>query len=415
MKRVCGFLTMAMALLLVPASASAVWEFDELDADPDTNWQPYVVNTSADCDSCPNLRNAQGGNAGDGSGNVLWIQNNHQGDATEARHDYDNFGRDAFLKFSKPAMPGDVITGSFRMGEQNSQAGWVLTSDIEAMLQDTADVGPTSSQHHGDAKHHPLTKWTVGFGETLNALDRGIKIEQPESYYASVIVAGTGHGCCGSLQAWGPVDGDAGRYSHVELESASMHDGSTPLGPVHKFNPEGNSSPFLYEFELTVGESAYSSFNFTIENGGYGPGPIVDFGEMKVSHDGRQEGGAATGDPVPVTNAGVDKIEGIVWTDTGPKQPQFWIDDISISINGEPVAVDNFEDDIGATNDDTLSGRTISNFGPGDATGAGFFPTTDVGEWLPNRYNVAKMTVPEPATLALIGLGGLMLVRRRRA
>ena len=110
-----------------------------------------------------------------------------------------------------------------------------------------------------------------------------------------------------------------------------------------------------------------------------------------------------------------DTIEGMVWTDMGPKQPQYWIDDIVFSVNGVNVAVDDFEDDPGATNDDDPSGLGLGNYCCGTAGPVGFYPSTDVGTWMPNRYDVAKMTVPEPATLALMGLGGLMFARRRRA
>ena len=119
---------LTLALVLVPVGTvsghhdvtGGGWEFDPVDPDPDTNWQPYVVNTDAACAACPNILKAQQGNLGAGSGNILWIQNNHQGDATVDRHNNDNFGRDGFLQFTDadgnptPAMPGDTLVGSFR-------------------------------------------------------------------------------------------------------------------------------------------------------------------------------------------------------------------------------------------------------------------------------------------------------------
>ena len=428
MKSLIGIsLMLALALVLMPAGTALAhhgvlggvdghplgWAFDPSDPDPDTNWQPYVMDTTA-----VNLLNAQSGNLGAGSGNVLWIQNNHQGDAAIGRHHNDNFGRDAFLKFDTAAKTGDVLKGSFRTNNLGAQNGWVLTSDIEAMLDDTSDVGPASSQHRGDAKHHPLTKWTVGFGEILNALDRGIKIEQPESYYASVIVNGAGHGCCGALQAWTNNDTAGETYYRSELETAASHGMD-----MHKLYPyytgTAGNGPFRINFEVTVGEAAYTSYTITYENANFDPvGPIFDLGELMITGDHgdakAQDSSLSTGDPVPMTNV-TDTIEGMVWTDMGPKQPQYWIDDIVFSVNGVNVAVDDFEDDPGATNDDDPSGLGLGNYCCGTAGPVGFYPSTDVGTWMPNRYDVHKMTVPEPATLALMGLGGLMFARRRRA
>ena len=426
MKSLIGIsLMLALALMLMPVDPAwahhdtlgdptGIWKFDPDDPDPDTNWQPYVVDTTK-----VNLLNAQQGNLGAGSGNVLWIQNNHQGDATLARHRNDNFGRDAFLKFDTAAKTGDVLTGSFRTNNLGAQNGWVLTSDIEAMLDDTSDVGPPSDgSFRGPAKHHPLTKWTVGFGETLNALDRGIKIEQPESYYASVIVNGAGHGCCGALQAWTNNDTAGETYYRSELETDASHGMEMHRLYAYSTATAGNG-PFRINFQVTVGEDHYDSYTITYENANFDPvGPIFDLGELKVTGDHgsakAQDSALSTGDPVPMTNV-TDTIEGMVWTDMGPKQPQYWIDDIVFSVNGVNVAVDDFEDDPAASNDSDNVAGGLGNFGPGTSIGEGYYPSTDVGTWMPNRYDVAKMAVPEPATLALMGLGGLMFARRRRA
>ena len=424
MKRLIGIsLMLALALMLMPVNTvvahhdtlgdpTGIWRFDPDDPDPDTNWQPYVVDTTK-----VNLLNAQGGNLGAGSGNVLWVQNNHQGDAKIDRHRNDNFGRDAFLKFDTAAKTGDVLTGSFRTNNVGAQNGWVLTSDIEAMLDDTSDVGPPSDgSFRGPAKHHPLTKWTVGAGETLNALDRGIKIEQPESYYASVIVNGAGHGCCGALHAWtNPADG--GTYYRSDLSSEAAESMGMPrLYPY--VNATAGNGPFRFNFTLTVGQDHFDSYTVTYENANFDPvGPLAEMGELHISAgDGAkaQDDRLSNGDPVPVTNV-TDTIEGMVWTDTGPKQAQYWIDDISFSINGTVVAADDFEDDPGASNDSENTAQGLGPYGPGTSIGDGFFPTSEVGTWMPNRYDVAKMAVPEPATLALMGLGGLMFARRRRA
>ena len=55
------------------------------------------------------------------------------------------------------------------------------------------------------------------------------------------------------------------------------------------------------------------------------------------------------------------------------------------------IAQDDFEDDPAASNEDTLSGGRIGPFGPGDATGAGFFPGNPLGtpgRWEENLYDV---------------------------
>ena len=394
---------LTLALVLVPVGTvsghhdvtGGGWEFDPVDPDPDTNWQPYVVNTDAACAACPNILKAQQGNLGAGSGNILWIQNNHQGDATVDRHNNDNFGRDGFLQFTDadgnptPAMPGDTLVGSFRYNGVGANNGFVLTSDLEAMLQDTADVGPITTEHRGDAKHHPLTKWGVAFGQQRNALDRGIKIEQPEDYYASYINLGGG-----TFQAWTNNDTPGEPYHRNELESDVLHD--MDQHTLSYYYPQSNG-PYRIAFELVLGEDSYRSMTVTLENGNIDPiGPIFELGEFHITDEPLigHDPSLAAGDLVPMANPGVDKIEGIVWTDTGPHQPQYWIDDIMITVNGTPVAMEDFEDQVGANNNDTLSGHTMGPYCCGDATGAGFFPTNEgkPGHWLPNRYDVAAMT-----------------------
>ena len=63
------------------------------------------------------------------------------------------------------------------------------------------------------------------------------------------------------------------------------------------------------------------------------------------------------------------------------------------------VAQDDFEDDAAATNADTLSGRPIGPFGPGDATGAGFFPSNPLA--VAAKLSRASKTLPKARLTSL--------------
>ena len=358
--------------------------FEPLDTDPDTNWQAYVV----------------GGDFLGNATNKLWVQNNHQGDATagegdaEGIHNRDNYSWDIFAQFTDgngnptPAVTGQIVRGEFRWGQVSSSPAWVFTSDIEAMQNDHMDTGPTAGHGepghcngigtgdgsaqtypctgvHGSPLHHPLSTWGgLDSSDTDNGVEGdelmyGMRRLEPKPYHASVIEAASGFSgnrAEGGIQTWVP-DESSTEGTAKEVEFASLRDDISPYvagNQISTLSSHGECSnnaenatrcfpgPFKFEFEFEVGATHYNYIKLTTEMLGE---MTLDLGEL-VTFDGQG--------PIPMTYV-VDRIEGINFTDTHDRQAQYWVDDIHIEI------------------------------------------------------------IPEPATLALFGLGGLMLVHRRRA
>lgn len=89
-------------------------------------------------------------------------------------------------------------------------------------------------------------------------------------------------------------------------------------------------------------------------------------------------------------------------------------DDVSFFVNGSPVGKSVQNEDLSAT--DTTNNTAPFNLGGRDDAGSFFGAMDNVGVWdrVLTQNEIQTLAIPEPATAPLIGVGGVMLLSRRR-
>ncbi len=423
--------------------------FDELDTDPDTNWQLQVTENLGPDEgffdnrhtTCP-LYEYCSGRMDDCSTAGL---------TEPGPCDNDHFARDGFLQFTdsegnpRPAVPGDKLTARFEFTSYDGMPVFALTNDLQKMVDDTANTD----------LHPPLTKWTVGFGQTFNPLDEGLEAWQSGTdqhpNVVSLLVFVEGYNGR-QFDVWVPQDEtDLSKHNFVfELE---------PDFKLRDFNRTVIDDPGYqtFTFEYTVGNSTYDFMSIDL-NEGAGPeevrldsigttdegpgscaGPAESSGEC-VDHPAWSPGGLVPiGQPRlldPAKNPdGPNQIEGIIFSDTGGirGQTQYFIDDICIVINGSLAECDGPPPTLlgDSNNDNQVTGADLiavqQNFGTvdknnptdgllvGDANDDGQVTGADLITVQQNFGNVLAAPVPEPAMLVLMSLGSLGFLRRSMA
>ncbi len=423
--------------------------FDDFDTNPDTNWQPRVVENrvNADFEGSPGK-----------PGWEMFLQNvygtqqvgqaaTHEGKCSDILSEPgpcngEKYARDAFLQFStwdaanqvhvpRPAMSGETLKGSFRFTYFWGNPAFALTNDVQAMVDSTDDPD----------LHMPLTKWTVGFGQTFHPIDEGL-----EAWYGGAEGAAPQHQNAVSLLAvnnahngrnfdvWIPTDpanlplgqgvialdpGPEWAYQYSE----GWTDPEVPWEPGVFAN--GAAPPWVeFAFEYVVGASEYASLTIDYLDGD-GPHAVTQ---------------GSSGGPVPIGQpalAAADGVDGFLFSDTSRLQTQYFIDDICFEIipsDGTATGCD-----VGpapllgdANNDNQVTGADLiavqQSFGSvdansptdglflGDANDDGLVTGADLITVQQNFGNVAAspIAVPEPTAMLISCIGFLGLCRRRR-
>ena len=431
---------------------------DPLDSNPDTNWQLQVVK-----DLFP------------GTGNEAFFQNQHNGlDPSNPCHDFwqcsrsgdvdcpgvggqpapcnnDRFSRDGFLQFAtwdpnanggqgahvpRPAVLGDTLGIAFDVRVYEGFPVFALTNDIEKMVAETGDT----------EIHPPMTKWSVGFGQTFHAVPAGLArsdcsgSDPSHDNVVSVLSYQTHNGHF--FDTWAPgcnrfeLDPDL-NLAHPDDDFVAF---PTRVAPVEYMNH------LELTLTLTDGVQFFDKVMLTyMKPDGTIVTEEVTQQEPKNSDVSSRPQDSCGGDPrcgggnlVPLTRAeildsmlesvGLAQIDGLIFSDEGNGQgaDEYRIDNICIVINGEldecdAVGGGPLEGD--ANKDGLVTGADLisvqQNFGqtgtpplPGDANNDGLVTGADLISVQQNFGNVLAAPVPEPATIALL-VCCLSLIRRR--
>ena len=389
---------------------------DDLDTNPDTNWQLQVTENIGP----------------DRPGKEAFYQNQHydcalylhcvdvkrdcqtMGLTSPGLCDNDRFSRDGFLQFTladgtpRPATTGETVKGKFDFAIFDGIPVFAMSKDIQQMATDTSD----------EEQHPPLTKWAVGFGQPFHPMDEGLEAwfsgNPQHADVVSLLAFTTGHNGR-AFDVWIPYDVDDPSQNQYVVE----------LDPDHPFpntyDTPGIDTPyFTLMFEYTVGSSQYDFMALDIKDGN---------GLQEVRQG--PECGAPANHPscivnegalVPLSQPGVESVDGFVFTDTGWKMASYLIDDICIVIDGSlddcgaepaPLLGDANKDGL-VTGADLISvqqsfGNTGSVPLQGDANNDGLVTGADLISVQQNFGKVTSAIVPEPATLFLAGTGFLGL------
>ena len=394
---------------------------DDLDTNPDTNWQLQVT---------ANIGPPR-------PGNEAFYQNQHTNcdlylHCVDFKHDCnslgltepgpcdnDRYSRDGFIQFSladgtpRPAMPGEKLRVSFDFTSFDGIPVFALTNDIKQMADDTSNAD----------LHPPLSEWNVGFGKPFNPVDEGL-----EAWFSG----SSQHPNVVSLLT--PNPGFNGRGFDVFLPvnpddlSEQNEQGNTqllvPLDPDF-FEGPGPKEERIYQtvaLEYTVGNDHYDLVTIDF-NDGNGPQEVRQALEEEPHGNAPPDPGGLV--PIGQSAITVQGVDGIVFTDTGGKMASYMFDNICIVINGElDECAAGPEPLIGDANGDgQVTGADLiavqQNFGktgtpplPGDANNDGLVTGADLISVQQNFGNVLAAPVPEPATIALL-VGCLALCRRR--
>ena len=429
---------------------------DELDADPDTNWQPRVTKDKVLLDG-----------VNPKPGNELFYQNDHGATIhvaalSAATHegecanygltepgpcDIDKFARDAFLRFtdtagnSRPAMQGELLRGSFSFTHFWGIPVFGLTNDIQQMVDDTAN----------EDLHPPLSKWRVTFGQAFNPVDEGLEAWQAEPkgqhpHLVSLLAMTNGYNGR-DFDVWVPVDeNDLSKNQYrIDLNPDLGLAWPVVTGYVQRDTPEciaadcwrpgefsdGIAPPFAtLAYEYIVGDNHFKWMAID-KNDGKGfqevtqaecsvrPGSLDTF--VCENHELTDVGGL-----VPIGQSGLTAergVEGLVFSDTGRFQTQYFIDDICYEIDTNPnpdapgmaptgcgKAPEPLQGD--ANGDAQVTGADLisvqQNFAmtgepgtPGDANFDGLVTGADLIAVQQNFGKVAAAAVPEPAAAAI--------------
>ena len=396
---------------------------DDLDANPDTNWQLQVTENIGP----------------DRAGNEAFYQNQHWdcpfyihcvevvrdcatiGLTEPGPCDNDRFSRDGFLQFTladgtpRPAVTGETVKGKFDFTYFDGIPVFALSRDIQQMAADTGD----------EDQHPPLTKWSVGFGQTLNAMDEGLEawsfpaIPQHPDVVSLLGMANGHNGREFDVYVPNPDQPDVNQVA-IQLDP----DFERAYSRQNTEDPDGNDYPYAtLAFEYTVGNTVYDLL--TIDN-------HDDMGPQEVRQALDEGDGSGLppdpGGPVPIGRPEATSIDGFVFTDTGEKMAAYMIDNICFVIDGslddcgaEPtVLIGDANKDGLVTGADLISvqqsfGSTGSAPLQGDANNDGLVTGADLISVQQNFGAVASAaSIPEPATAVLVGLGLLAATGRRR-
>ncbi len=397
---------------------------DDLDTNPDTNWQLQVTE---------NIGPPR-------PGNEAFYQNQHTNcdlylHCVDFKHDCnslgltepgpcdnDRYSRDGFIQFSladgtpRPAMPGEKLRVSFDFTSFEGIPVFALTNDIQAMADSTAD----------EDLHPPLTKWNVGFGKPFNPVDDSL-----EAWFAgpqhpnvvSLLTPNPGFNGRG-FDVFLPVNPDdlseQTEQGNSQLLVPLDPDFIIPLGS--RGTPSGTEPPFqTVVLEYTVGNDHYDLVTIDF-NDGNGPQEVRQALGKEPHGDAPPDSGGLV--PIGQPAITVQGVDGFVFTDTGWKQASYMFDNIFIEIlNGMTAFLlgDANKDGL-VTGADLISvQQNFGNVGPtplqGDANNDSLVTGADlisVQQNFGNTLAPVGVEVPEPAAACLLTLVGLGAMARRR-
>ncbi len=426
---------------------------DPMDGDPDTNWQLQVIK-----DLFP------------GAGNSAFFQNQHNdlnipcpdfalcsrgGDrdcagvgGNPAPCNNDRYARDGFLQFAtwdpnanggigahvpRPAEVGDVLRIAYDVRIFDGFNSFALTNDIEKMAAETGDVDI----------HPPTTKWSVGFGQTFNAVPAGLArsdcagSDPSHDNVVSLVSYQTHNGAF--FDTWAP---SCNRFELDPDLNVSHHD--QPIFAEH-VAPIEFMNHLEFTLTLTDGVQFFDKVMLTYmkpdgtivteEVTQQEPTTYTDPNDGQLTSRCGRDPRCGEGNLVPLTRAeildssqesvGPAQIDGLIFSDTKSGSNEYRIDNICIVINGELDECEAGPEPLigDANGDGQVTGADLitvqQNFGkigtpplPGDANNDGLVTGADLISVQQNFGNVLAAPVPEPATIALL-VGCLSLCRRR--
>ena len=356
----------------------------------DTNWAPMVSGTS-------NKTSALGGSGQEG----LYFSNQGwaAGDGGTGI-----LALDGIIEFTladhtpHPAVTGEKIVGSFLFWKNltASQFGFGFTDSIADLK--TYQAG--------------MTQWSGGTVSPL-MMPTGYTSYQSTSG-GSVAVPFSGN-VTGQIMIGG---GQNGIWTHAVVDDSSdgwVDQGSllprTGTGPDDK--PGDERIAYKIYFEYTVGNTTYDLLQWEEEGGGGVKHDIV-----QAAADVPNPGG-----PMPVGKV-MTSIEGMFITGGQGVVNNVWYDNILVQIGDDLPSLEGDANNDGVVSADDY-GSVQLHFGDtgevnilGDANLDGVVSADDYGSVQLHFGEMAGMgsvPVPEPATLSLLGLGALVLIRRKRA
>ncbi len=269
--------------------------------------------------------------------------------------------------FVSPIQAEEIVLYSW----ENDHEGWTLDEDEQFVDTFSPDVGVTHGSY--SAVHEVSSGWGVALfgpfsivsphaGPLANVLDdnRLLRVDVTadattgEGEFHQIWLQFQGEGFNSGDVVYQSLDGD-GQTTTIEYDFSDLEG----------FDP---NAPWM-QFRIGTNNNLGNPGTIWVDNLRVTTAPELIPGDMNF------DGVVDTGDVAPFV---------LALTDAAAYQSQFGVDEATM-------------------------------IAAGDINNDGAFDTGDVAPFVQMLVGGGSATVPEPGSLALLGLGGLMLLRRRRA